>query len=170
MASVEHGPFKRRGTSTTDITPIGTLASSTGLPQESTTTSFIVNSVGTISGHDTLSGSSALKSNYVSALGGGSSFVSYNSFGTIFASGGGSSSNQQPNSVVTDTAGTSLPIPSGGGGGSSLTQYYKMVGYYTTGAVYESFVVTGSPSPPTTTNPSTGHTLYNTFVSSFWEI
>lgn len=60
-----------------------------------------------------------------------------------------------------------LPIPTGT---SSVTKYYQMVGYYTTGAVYESFVVTGSPATPTTTNPNTGHTLVNTFVASFWEI
>lgn len=53
---------------------------------------------------------------------------------------------------------------------ATTTNYYKMVGYYTTGATYESFVTTGSPSSSTTTNPNTGHTLVNTFVASFWSV
>lgn len=59
-----------------------------------------------------------------------------------------------------------MPATTGGGG---MVKYYKMTGYYVTGAVYESFVVTINPTPATTTNPNTGHTLTNTFVSSFWE-
>ena len=48
--------------------------------------------------------------------------------------------------------------------------YYKMVGYYATGSVYESFVATNAPSLATVVNPNTGHTLINTYVSAFWEI
>jgi hypothetical protein len=72
--------------------------------------------------------------------------------------------NDRPSSFFLFTPG--LPTPSGG----STVKYYKMVGYYTTGTVYESFVTTGSPASPTTVNPNTGHTLVNTFVSSFWEV
>jgi|SRR5579885_664346 len=60
----------------------------------------------------------------------------------------------------------SLPVTPGG----STTKYYQMVGYYTTGAVYEAFVVTGSPSASTATNPNTGHTLTNCYVASFWQV
>lgn len=165
--STEHGPILRRGTVTTNVTPIGTLASSTGLPPESSTTSFINNSIGTASGHDVISGLTALKTNLISTVDSGP-FVSYVFFSSIASGNNGTATNQQPNSVVTNQNGTSLPIPPASGGG--LTKYFKMVGYYTTGAVYESFVVTGSPTSPTTTNPNTGHTLINTFVSSFWEI
>ena len=69
-------------------------------------------------------------------------------------------------SISLKTSGSSLPAPSGGG----TTKYFQMVGYYSTGAVYEAFVVTGTPAPPTTTNPNTGHTLVNTYVASFWAI
>lgn len=51
---------------------------------------------------------------------------------------------------------------------SGPTLYYKMVGFYTTGVVYESFVATGSPAASTCTNPNTGHTLVNTYVASFY--
>lgn len=56
------------------------------------------------------------------------------------------------------------------GTGTIFTRYYKMVGYYSTGAVYETFIITGAPATGTTTNPNTGHTLINTFVASFWEV
>jgi hypothetical protein len=59
-----------------------------------------------------------------------------------------------------------LPTPPGGGGGT--TKYYKMVGFYVSGAVYESFVATGSPAASTCTNPNTTHTLINTYVASFY--
>ena len=52
----------------------------------------------------------------------------------------------------------------------TATKYYKMVGFYVTGSVYESFVVTGSPTAPSVTNPNTGHALINTYVSSFWTV
>lgn len=50
-----------------------------------------------------------------------------------------------------------------------VINYYKMVGYYVASAAYEAFVVTGSPSAASTTNPNTGHALVNTFVASFWK-
>lgn len=46
--------------------------------------------------------------------------------------------------------------------------YYKMVGFYTTGNVFESFVVLTTPAPSTTINPNTGHTLINTYVADVW--
>jgi hypothetical protein len=44
-----------------------------------------------------------------------------------------------------------------------------MVGYYTERKVHESFVAIGQPAPSNVVNPKTGHTLINTFVSSYWE-
>jgi hypothetical protein len=162
--STEHGPILRRGTVTNDITPIGTFASSTGLPTESTTTSFINNSVGTASGHDSVSGSPVLKQSLISIVG-SSPFVSYNSFGSQFTDNVEQLSGVTPNSVITQsTAGIELPIPQ-----PPTTKYYQMTGYYVTGAVFESFVVTGSPTASSVTNPNTGHMLINTFVSSFWQ-
>jgi hypothetical protein len=52
----------------------------------------------------------------------------------------------------------------------AATRYYQMVGFYVTGAVYEAFVVTGSPTAPSVNNPNTGHALINTYVSSFWTV
>src|SRR5574337_903917 len=69
-------------------------------------------------------------------------------------------SNNSP--ITNSNAGTTLPTP------PTATVYYKMVGYYVTGAVYESFVVTGSPTSASTTNPNTGHALINTFVAQTW--
>lgn len=50
----------------------------------------------------------------------------------------------------------------------SQKKYYQMTGFYVTGSVYESFVIVNNPTSPTTVNPNTGHTLTNTFVSSYW--
>jgi hypothetical protein len=50
-----------------------------------------------------------------------------------------------------------------------LTKYFKMVGFYATGAVYEQFVSIGAPSAATATNPNTGHTLINCYVSTIWQ-
>lgn len=50
------------------------------------------------------------------------------------------------------------------------TVYYKMVGYYISGAVYESFVVSTSPTAASVTNPNTGHALVNTRVAATWTI
>lgn len=50
-----------------------------------------------------------------------------------------------------------------------MLKYYKMVGYYVEGQIHEAFVITGQPTPSTTVNPRTGHTLINTFVSTYWE-
>lgn len=66
----------------------------------------------------------------------------------------------------TDKTNTPDPLPFTT---SSTTKYYKMVGYYVTGAVYEEFVVTGSPTTPSFTNPNTGHALINCYVSTFWQ-
>lgn len=70
-------------------------------------------------------------------------------------------------STITSGMPPSVPKTTGGGG---TTKYYQMVGYYAAGATYESFVVTGSPSASSTTNPNTGHALINTYVASFWAI
>jgi hypothetical protein len=51
----------------------------------------------------------------------------------------------------------------------SLTSYYKMVGFYITGSTYEEFVSIGAPSASTFTNPNTGHSLINCYVSTFWQ-
>lgn len=69
------------------------------------------------------------------------------------------------NSVGNTLFSPGLPTPAGGGG---TTKYYKMVGFYVSGGVYESFVATGSPAASTCTNPNTGHTLINTYVASFY--
>lgn len=50
----------------------------------------------------------------------------------------------------------------------SLRKFYKMVGFYTTGSVYESFVNIGAPTVATTVNPDTGHTLIDTYVAAYW--
>src|ERR1017187_1223054 len=62
------------------------------------------------------------------------------------------------------------PIPSPLPFASNLLAYYKMVGYYATGSIYESFVVIGAPSSATTVNPNTGHILTNTYVAAVWSI
>jgi hypothetical protein len=64
---------------------------------------------------------------------------------------------------------TSYPPVSGYTGTVTLTKYYKMVGYYTTGAVYEEFISVGAPSASSATNPNTGHALVNCYVSTFWQ-
>jgi len=78
---------------------------------------------------------------------------------------------QSPNGRNTDIGSSVLyksPIPSPLPF-TALT-YYKMVGYYATGSVYESFVATNAPSLATVVNPNTGHILTNTYVSAQWEI
>ena len=69
-------------------------------------------------------------------------------------------SNDRGTTVVFINAGITIPnqvIP---------VTYYKMRGFYTVGGVYESYVVTGSPS---FTVPS-GHTLTNIVVAAVWVI
>jgi hypothetical protein len=159
--STEHGPILRRGTTTTNITPIGTTASGTGLPTESTTTSFANDNVGTASGHDQGSGFSGLRQSGISLVGGGSVVISYLSLNSTNSGNEQTLSTSAPNNVITNNnAGISLPTPVG--------KHFKMIGYYVTGAVYESFVVTGSPTPSSTTNPNTGHALINTYVANIW--
>lgn len=51
-------------------------------------------------------------------------------------------------------------------GMASTTTYFKMRGYYTVGSVYETYIVTGSPS---LTVPS-GHVLTNIIVASTWTV
>lgn len=53
-----------------------------------------------------------------------------------------------------------------GDGGGGITTYYKMRGYYVVGAVYETYVVTGSPS----STPPSGHTLIDVVIVSTWQI
>lgn len=157
----ERGPILRVGFTTNNITPIGTTASGTGLPTESTTTSFSKNIGVIFDGHDAPSGYVGQKTSGFSLTGGFSQTISYQSVATI-PSGNNAPSGPSITTYTNSVAGTSLPTPTG------VTNYYKMVGYYTTGATYESFVVTGSPAPSTTTNPNTGHTLINTFVAQTW--
>lgn len=45
------------------------------------------------------------------------------------------------------------------------TTYYKMRGYYVTGAVYETYTVTGSPS----SSPPSGHTLIDVAIVATWQ-
>ena len=54
----------------------------------------------------------------------------------------------------------------GGGGGPGVTTYYKMRGYYATGAVYETWVVTEEPS----VTPPSGHVLTNVVIVSTWQV
>jgi hypothetical protein len=157
----ERGPVLRRGFITDKITPIGTTAGGTGLPTESTTTSFSKQAAVIFDGHDSLSGYVGLKTSGFSLAGGSSQTVSYQSPATI-PSGTTITSAPSNTTITNNTPGTSLPTPSG------ITIYYKMTGFYTTGSVYESFVVTGNPTTATTVNPNTGHTLINTFVSQTW--
>ena len=160
---VEKGPILRSGTVTNKTTTIGTFASSTGLPPESYTTSFINQNIGIFDGHDAPSGFVGLRTSGFSLTGGNSIVVSYNSVAMIPSINGNAASFGSNNSPITNSnAGTSLPTPAG------ATVYYKMTGFYVTGAVYESFVVTGSPTSASTTNPNTGHALINTFVSQTW--
>lgn len=156
----DHGAFIRSGTVTKSITPIGTFASNTGLPPESTTTSFLNESLGVFDGHDAPAGFTGLRQSAFSLTGGSSVVVSYLSLNST-PSGNDSTITPIPNSLTTNNvAGNSLPTPVG--------KHFKMIGYYATGAVYESFVVTGSPAPSTTVNPNTGHTLINTYVANIW--
>lgn len=55
---------------------------------------------------------------------------------------------------------------SGGGGGGGATTYYKMRGYFVSGAVYETYVVTGTPS----STPPSGHTLIDVAIVATWQI
>ena len=170
--TTEHGNFQRRGTITSQVTV--TDAITTGLPQEKSTTSFAASSIGTRSANDFPSGNMGLHSDSITTTGviNTSYPVSYFDprLGTVAdITSDKTPSQPNPNSVIPGGAGNSLPTPTGGGGGGT-TKYFQMVGYYTTGAVYEAFVVTGSPAPSTTTNPNTGHTLVNTYVASFWQV
>jgi hypothetical protein len=49
-------------------------------------------------------------------------------------------------------------------GGGAVT-YYKMRGYYVIGAVYETYVVSGSPS----STPPSGHVLIDVAIVSTWQ-
>ena len=51
------------------------------------------------------------------------------------------------------------------GGGGTVT-YYKMRGYYVTGAVYETYVVSGSPS----STPPSGHVLIDVAIVATWQV
>ena len=158
---VDHGAFLRVGARTNQDTQIGTFASSTGLPQQSSTTSFGSTNIGAASGHDQPSGFSGQKTSNLSLAGGSSIIVSYISNNSTPSGNQGTPTFNNPSNVLTNNnAGTSLPTPTG--------PHFKMIGYYVTGAVYESFVVTGTPAPSTTTNPNTGHTLINTYVANTW--
>lgn len=53
-----------------------------------------------------------------------------------------------------------------GSGGGGITTYYKMRGYYVTGSVYETYVVTGNPSE----TPPSGHTLIDVSIVATWQI
>lgn len=64
--------------------------------------------------------------------------------------------------LTADKLGGSQSIP----GSVPSTVYYKMRGYYTIGSVYETYIVTGSPS---LTVPS-GHVLTNIIVASTWTV
>lgn len=159
----EKGPLLRSGTVTNKITKIGTTASSTGLPPENVTTSFINENIGVFDGHDAASGFVGLRTSGLSLTGGNSIVISYSSVAMLPGVNGNAASFGSNNSPITNSnAGTTLPTP------PTATVYYKMVGYYVTGAVYESFVVTGSPTSASTTNPNTGHALINTFVAQTW--
>ena len=159
----EKGPILRSGTVTNRTTTIGTFASSTGLPPESYTTSFINQNIGIFDGHDTPSGFVGLRTSGLSLTGGYAAVVAYNSISIMPSISGNALSFASANAPITGSnPGTTLPTP------PAVTVYYKMVGYYTTGAVYESFVTTGSPAASSTTNPNTGHALINTFVAQSW--
>lgn len=54
----------------------------------------------------------------------------------------------------------------GGGGGGGSTIYYKMRGFFVSGSVYETYVVTGSPSA----TPPSGHTLIDVAIVSTWRV
>lgn len=159
----ERGPILRVGFTTNNITPIGTTASGTGLPTESTTTSFSKQAAVIFDGHDTPSATTGIRSFPFSFAGGAAVAIGYAGPSMVPSVSGNAASFSNANSPITNSnPGTTLPVP------QTVTTYYKMTGYYTTGAVYESFVVTGSPTSATTTNPNTGHTLINTFVSQTW--
>ena len=64
------------------------------------------------------------------------------------------------------SGGPTIPLPAP----VVLVTYYKMVGYYTSGSFYESFVMPISPSPASVTNPNTGHALVNTRVAASWTV
>lgn len=169
----EKGPVIRRGYVTNSITPIGTFASSTGLPPESFTTSFSpsnTTSPGILDGHDQQSYFSGLKNGIynlanTSLINPGAAIPSYFDLGIVEGGHGGAPVTIVPPPVLTNNIiGNSLPTP------TTSTRYYKMVGFYTTGAVYESFVVANNPTSSSTTNPNTGHALVNTYVAQVWTI
>lgn len=67
----------------------------------------------------------------------------------------------QPFGFIGDT----LPRSFNVAGGGTVT-YYKMRGYYTVGAVYETYVVAGSPSAI----PPSGHALIDIAIVATWEV
>ncbi len=160
MVSTEKGPILRRATVTNRTTTIGTFTVSPGLPPEFKTTSFLERSVGTQDPHDEPSGFVGLKMDGFSLAGLNTHTISYYDLSTVPFSGGFAAT--VPSVASNFTSGPTLPTPTG------VTTYYKMVGYYTTGLVYESFVTTGNPTSASTTNPNTGHALVNTFVTQTW--
>lgn len=161
---VERGPTIRAGATTIRLTGIGTFANSTGLPPTSKSTSLLNESIGIFDGHDSPSGFVGLRQNSFSLAGGGSVVISNIFYGSIVS--GNDSNSDTPQFIISNPSipGGTLPVP------PTVTTYYKMTGYYTTGAVYESFVVTGNPAPASTTNPNTGHSLINTYVAQTWTI
>jgi hypothetical protein len=46
--------------------------------------------------------------------------------------------------------------------------HFKVVGFYVTGSVYESFVTTTAPVSSSLTNPNNGHSLTQAYVSNIW--
>jgi len=51
-------------------------------------------------------------------------------------------------------------------GSTSSITYYKMRGFYTIGGVYETYIVSGSPS----LSPPSGHSLTNIAVVAVWSV
>jgi hypothetical protein len=72
----------------------------------------------------------------------------------------------QPYGFIDVNQPRSFNVTGGGGGGGGTTTYYKMRGYFVSGAVYETYVVTGSPS----STPPSGHTLIDVAIVATWQI
>jgi hypothetical protein len=66
----------------------------------------------------------------------------------------------QPFGFIGDTLPRSFNISGG------TTTYYKMRGYYVSGSVYETYVVSGSPSAI----PPSGHVLIDVAIVATWEV
>jgi hypothetical protein len=83
-----------------------------------------------------------------------------------YSEGKFSAATLEPQSKFLIIDGYNSQVNFGASGTVSSTIYYKMRGYYITGAVYEVYVVTGSPS----STPPSGHTLTNVAVIDTWTI